>query len=94
MDHVFLNHGQVTWMTSELAPPLLTTTPKRGEASVSCTRAVNHCPAELGQTKRTILAHLECSSGTVNRDVLRLLEVLGPHAKSGPRPQHKCRPPL
>ncbi|GFV11957.1 uncharacterized protein TNCV_4635281, partial [Trichonephila clavipes] len=24
-DHVILNHGQVTWMTSELAPPLLTT---------------------------------------------------------------------
>ncbi|GFS66986.1 uncharacterized protein TNCV_2527781 [Trichonephila clavipes] len=27
MDHVILNHGQVTWMTPELAPPLLTTTP-------------------------------------------------------------------
>ncbi|GFT14852.1 uncharacterized protein TNCV_3483101 [Trichonephila clavipes] len=27
MDHVILNHGQVTWTTPELAPPLLTTTP-------------------------------------------------------------------
>ncbi|GFT47509.1 uncharacterized protein TNCV_3750381 [Trichonephila clavipes] len=26
-DHVILNHGQVTWTTPELAPPLLTTTP-------------------------------------------------------------------
>ncbi|GFW62675.1 hypothetical protein TNCV_2624381 [Trichonephila clavipes] len=31
MDHVILNHGQVTWMTSELAPPLLTTTPHQRE---------------------------------------------------------------
>ncbi|GFS83756.1 uncharacterized protein TNCV_610901 [Trichonephila clavipes] len=26
-DHVIWNHGQVTWTTPELAPPLLTTTP-------------------------------------------------------------------
>ncbi|GFY06133.1 uncharacterized protein TNCV_3108121 [Trichonephila clavipes] len=26
-DHVILNHGQVTWTTPEMAPPLLTTTP-------------------------------------------------------------------
>ncbi|GFW20193.1 uncharacterized protein TNCV_1855171 [Trichonephila clavipes] len=26
-DHVILNHGQETWTTPELAPPLLTTTP-------------------------------------------------------------------
>ncbi|GFS80362.1 uncharacterized protein TNCV_3447971 [Trichonephila clavipes] len=30
-DHVILNHGQVTWTTSELAPPLLTTTPHQRE---------------------------------------------------------------
>ncbi|GFV06391.1 uncharacterized protein TNCV_2947141 [Trichonephila clavipes] len=30
-DHVILNHGQVTWMTPELAPPLLTTTPHQRE---------------------------------------------------------------
>ncbi|GFW92997.1 uncharacterized protein TNCV_4209331 [Trichonephila clavipes] len=29
MDHVILNHGQVTWMTPALAPPLLTTTPNQ-----------------------------------------------------------------
>ncbi|GFX70605.1 uncharacterized protein TNCV_875791 [Trichonephila clavipes] len=27
-DHVILNHGQVMWTTPELAPPLLTTTPR------------------------------------------------------------------
>ncbi|GFY31581.1 uncharacterized protein TNCV_4694251 [Trichonephila clavipes] len=30
-DHVILNHGQVTWTTPELAPPLLTTTPHQQE---------------------------------------------------------------
>ncbi|GFV56657.1 uncharacterized protein TNCV_4283201 [Trichonephila clavipes] len=30
-DHVILNHGQETWMTPELAPPLLTTTPHQRE---------------------------------------------------------------
>ncbi|GFX18816.1 uncharacterized protein TNCV_4143371 [Trichonephila clavipes] len=30
-DHVILNHGQVTWTTPELAPPLLTTTPHQLE---------------------------------------------------------------
>ncbi|GFX80350.1 uncharacterized protein TNCV_3931031 [Trichonephila clavipes] len=31
MDHVILNHGQVTWTTPELAPPLLTTTSHQRE---------------------------------------------------------------
>ncbi|GFX25090.1 uncharacterized protein TNCV_2752651 [Trichonephila clavipes] len=30
-DHVILNHGQVTWTTPELAPPLITTTPFQRE---------------------------------------------------------------
>ncbi|GFT89369.1 uncharacterized protein TNCV_4386581 [Trichonephila clavipes] len=30
-DHVILNHGQVTWTTPDLAPPLLTTTPHQRE---------------------------------------------------------------
>ncbi|GFU37535.1 uncharacterized protein TNCV_4274631 [Trichonephila clavipes] len=30
-DHVISNHGQVTWTTPELAPPLLTTTPHQRE---------------------------------------------------------------
>ncbi|GFV15270.1 uncharacterized protein TNCV_3051801 [Trichonephila clavipes] len=29
-DHVILNHGQVTWTTPELAPPLLTLPPTNG----------------------------------------------------------------
>ncbi|GFV10998.1 hypothetical protein TNCV_50961 [Trichonephila clavipes] len=32
-DHVILNHGQETWMTPELAPHLLTTTPTGGRYS-------------------------------------------------------------
>ncbi|GFT57215.1 hypothetical protein TNCV_1692221 [Trichonephila clavipes] len=32
-DHVILNHGQVTWTTPEMAPPLLTTTPTGGRFS-------------------------------------------------------------
>ncbi|GFW17902.1 hypothetical protein TNCV_1135021 [Trichonephila clavipes] len=32
-DHVILNHGEVTWTTPELAPPLLTTTPTGGRFS-------------------------------------------------------------
>ncbi|GFX88407.1 uncharacterized protein TNCV_2278751 [Trichonephila clavipes] len=31
MDHVILNHGQVTWTAPELAPPLLTTPPHEWE---------------------------------------------------------------
>ncbi|GFU56724.1 uncharacterized protein TNCV_1822521 [Trichonephila clavipes] len=31
MDHVILNHGQVTWTTPELASPLLTNTPHQQE---------------------------------------------------------------
>ncbi|GFU53397.1 hypothetical protein TNCV_4421751 [Trichonephila clavipes] len=46
MDHVILNHGQVTRTTPELAPPLLTTTPtvfvidqnKSGFLMGSCSR--------------------------------------------------------
>ncbi|GFT83568.1 uncharacterized protein TNCV_4866301 [Trichonephila clavipes] len=30
-DHVILKHGQVTWTTPELAPPLLTTKPHQRE---------------------------------------------------------------
>ncbi|GFX48558.1 uncharacterized protein TNCV_584561 [Trichonephila clavipes] len=30
-DHVSVNHGQVTWTTPDLAPPLLTTTPRQRE---------------------------------------------------------------
>ncbi|GFW99786.1 uncharacterized protein TNCV_3420151 [Trichonephila clavipes] len=39
-DHVILNHGQVTWTTPELAPPLLTTTPTGGHFSFN----VHRCP--------------------------------------------------
>ncbi|GFT93105.1 uncharacterized protein TNCV_4400931 [Trichonephila clavipes] len=45
MDHVILNHGQVTWTTPELAPPLLTTTPHQLEDVSALDRfSVHRCP--------------------------------------------------
>ncbi|GFX26841.1 uncharacterized protein TNCV_1840141 [Trichonephila clavipes] len=45
MDHVILNHGQVTWTTPELAPPLLTTTPHQREDVSALDRfSVHRCP--------------------------------------------------
>ncbi|GFX04927.1 uncharacterized protein TNCV_2249101 [Trichonephila clavipes] len=52
-DHVILNHGQVTWSTPELAPPLLTTTPhQRKDVSALDRFNVHRCPTRL-PTKRT-----------------------------------------
>ncbi|GFW72590.1 uncharacterized protein TNCV_3798181 [Trichonephila clavipes] len=45
MDHVILSHGQVTWTTPELAPPLLTTTPHQREDVSALDRFnVHRCP--------------------------------------------------
>ncbi|GFS95985.1 transposable element Tcb2 transposase [Trichonephila clavipes] len=44
-DHVILNHGQVTWTTPDLAPPLLTTTPHQREDVSALDRFnVHRCP--------------------------------------------------
>ncbi|GFS75960.1 rapamycin-insensitive companion of mTOR [Trichonephila clavipes] len=44
-DHIILNHGQVTWITPELAPPLLTTTPHQQEDVSALDRFnVHRCP--------------------------------------------------
>ncbi|GFV22316.1 uncharacterized protein TNCV_3923761 [Trichonephila clavipes] len=44
-DHIILNHGQVTWTTPELAPPLLTTTPHEWEDVSALDRlSVHRCP--------------------------------------------------
>ncbi|GFT62492.1 uncharacterized protein TNCV_4600931 [Trichonephila clavipes] len=44
-DHVILNHGQVTWTTPELAPPLLTTAPHQREDVSALDRFnVHRCP--------------------------------------------------
>ncbi|GFT93380.1 uncharacterized protein TNCV_337451 [Trichonephila clavipes] len=44
-DHVILNHGQVTWTTPELAPPLLTTTSHQREDVSALDRFnVHRCP--------------------------------------------------
>ncbi|GFX35842.1 uncharacterized protein TNCV_746351 [Trichonephila clavipes] len=44
-EHVILNHGQVTWTTPELAPPLLTTTPNQWEDVSALDRFNGHrCP--------------------------------------------------
>ncbi|GFT71553.1 uncharacterized protein TNCV_18441 [Trichonephila clavipes] len=45
MDHVILNHGQVTWTTPELAPLLLTATPHpREDVSALDIFNVDRCP--------------------------------------------------
>ncbi|GFT63753.1 integrase catalytic domain-containing protein [Trichonephila clavipes] len=43
-DHVIFNHGQVTWMTPELAPPVLTTTPQGEDVSALDRFNVHRCP--------------------------------------------------
>ncbi|GFY05124.1 uncharacterized protein TNCV_3269961 [Trichonephila clavipes] len=44
-DHAILNHGQVTWTTPELAPPLLTATPyQREDVSALDRFNVHRCP--------------------------------------------------
>ncbi|GFV28868.1 transposable element Tcb1 transposase [Trichonephila clavipes] len=44
-DHVIVNHGQVTWTTPELAPPLLTTAPhQREDVSDLDIFNVHRCP--------------------------------------------------
>ncbi|GFY20174.1 uncharacterized protein TNCV_208061 [Trichonephila clavipes] len=44
-DHAILNHGQATWTTPELAPPLLATTPHQLEdVSALDTFNVHRCP--------------------------------------------------
>ncbi|GFV51527.1 uncharacterized protein TNCV_2908301 [Trichonephila clavipes] len=44
-DHVISNHGQVTWTTPELAPPLLTSTPHQREDVSALDRFnVHRCP--------------------------------------------------
>ncbi|GFU83601.1 uncharacterized protein TNCV_1886361 [Trichonephila clavipes] len=44
-DHVILNHGQVTWTTPELAPPLLTSTSHQREDVSALDRFnVHRCP--------------------------------------------------
>ncbi|GFV06570.1 uncharacterized protein TNCV_2948921 [Trichonephila clavipes] len=42
-DHVILNHGQVTWTTPELAPPLLTPTPPEDVSALDRFN-VHRCP--------------------------------------------------
>ncbi|GFX29591.1 uncharacterized protein TNCV_4776631 [Trichonephila clavipes] len=45
-DHVILNHGQVTWTTPELAPPLLTTPHQREDVSALDRFNVHRCPTQ------------------------------------------------
>ncbi|GFU13461.1 uncharacterized protein TNCV_937701 [Trichonephila clavipes] len=52
-DHVILNHDQVTWMTPELAPPLLTTTPHQREELFSYTRAFSDIPRNFEVPRTT-----------------------------------------
>ncbi|GFW32296.1 uncharacterized protein TNCV_674551 [Trichonephila clavipes] len=60
-DHVILNYGQVTWMTPELPPPLLTTTPQQREDVSALDRfSVHHCPTRrvFGGTELELMTYL------------------------------------
>ncbi|GFY31115.1 uncharacterized protein TNCV_4360221 [Trichonephila clavipes] len=55
MDHVILNHGQVTWTTPELAPPLLTTTPHQQEDVSALDRFnVHRCPTRSTPNSKVV----------------------------------------
>ncbi|GFU86602.1 uncharacterized protein TNCV_1433411 [Trichonephila clavipes] len=59
MDHVILNHGQVTWTTPELAPPLLTTTPHQREDVSALDRFIVHrCPTRRVLKTRDKASHV------------------------------------
>ncbi|GFX35517.1 uncharacterized protein TNCV_103241 [Trichonephila clavipes] len=72
-DHVILNHGQVTWTTPELAPPLLTTSPHQREDVSALDRFnVHRCPTrrvfsgtglELETRKATLQMLVEAYGG-------------------------------
>ncbi|GFT21986.1 peptidase A2 domain-containing protein [Trichonephila clavipes] len=79
-DHVILNHGQVTWTTPELAPPLLTTTPHQQEDVSALDRFnVHRCPTrrvfsgtglEL-VTKQATVRYLYHSATAATSDTLK-----------------------
>ncbi|GFV69793.1 hypothetical protein TNCV_431121 [Trichonephila clavipes] len=64
-DHVILNHGQVTWTTPELAPPLLTTTPhQREDNSVAKEPMRFKAPEYATLTQNTRHEEMSRSGGT------------------------------
>ncbi|GFU47326.1 uncharacterized protein TNCV_790531 [Trichonephila clavipes] len=78
-DHVILNHGQVTWTTPELAPPLLTTTPHQREDVSALDRFNVHPIAQRIQSvmqhsvsTRTIRRRFQQSGMSARRPLLRL----------------------
>ncbi|GFT95717.1 uncharacterized protein TNCV_310921 [Trichonephila clavipes] len=65
MDHVILNHGQLTWTTPELAPPLLTTTPHQREEVSALDRFNEHrCPTRHFIKEQMVVAQLRLPSFT------------------------------
>ncbi|GFU74033.1 hypothetical protein TNCV_1641591 [Trichonephila clavipes] len=82
-DHVILNHGQVTWTTPELAPPLLTTTPHQRDGGLwkSRVKAVKyHLRRVMVGRPITAIAEPSLTEVSDNRDVLR-------HGATGPDPR-------
>ncbi|GFS66988.1 hypothetical protein TNCV_2527801 [Trichonephila clavipes] len=81
-DHVILNHGQVTWTTPELAPPLLTTPPhQRSQLStdLTCIAALHGGSLVLLKTRReegfeaqtsTLWCGVEIRRGSGSSDVV------------------------
>ncbi|GFW43898.1 uncharacterized protein TNCV_4786091 [Trichonephila clavipes] len=86
-DHVILNHGQVTWTTPELAPPLLTTTPHQREDVSALDRfSVHRCPTrrvfsgtglELVTKPATIRCLYHSATATTDRQLDSLYQTDG-----------------
>ncbi|GFS68439.1 uncharacterized protein TNCV_4583801 [Trichonephila clavipes] len=79
-DYVILNHGQVTWTTPELAPPVTTTTPHQRDVSALDRFNVHRCPTrrvfsgtglEL-VTRQTTIRYLCHSATAATASVLEL----------------------
>ncbi|GFT11527.1 hypothetical protein TNCV_2523431 [Trichonephila clavipes] len=66
MDHVILNHGQVTWTTPELAPHLLSTTPhQRSLDRIQLSTDLTGIAALLGWSTLRVSGQVDRSESTV-----------------------------
>ncbi|GFU06172.1 uncharacterized protein TNCV_4764901 [Trichonephila clavipes] len=84
---VILNHGQVTWTTPELAPPLLSTTPHQREDVSALDRFnVHRCPTRrvFSGTGIELMTCLPCDeahfrlNGYVNKQNCRIWSEANP----------------
>ncbi|GFW43213.1 transposable element Tcb2 transposase [Trichonephila clavipes] len=96
-DHVILNHGQVTWTTLELAPPLLTTTLHQWEDVSALERfSVHRCPTRrvfsgTGLEFVTKPATIRClyhSATAATKSILEMMLKAGYHGRVDHKKPH------